>query len=87
MDDHSHPHAHEPDPTVGAGRLHEVADGVHAWVQPDGTWWLNNAGVVVGDGAALVVDTCATEARTRRFLDAVATAAPGVPVPVRRQHP
>src|SRR5690606_37505256 len=60
--------------------LHEVADGVFAWVQPDGTWWVNNAGAVAGDGAVFVVDTCATEQRTRRFLEALDTAVDGAPV-------
>ena len=39
-------HAHRPDPAVTAGHLVEVAGGVYAWIQPDGTWWLDNAGEV-----------------------------------------
>jgi cyclase len=66
--------------SVDAAALREVVDGVHAWVQPDGTWWVNNAGVVVGDGEVFVVDTCATETRTRRFLAAIAAVAPGRPI-------
>jgi cyclase len=73
-------HAHRPDPTVSSGHLVEVADGIHAWVQPDGTWWLNNAGAVTGGDGTLVVDTCATEVRTRRFLEAVADATGGAAV-------
>ena len=73
-------HEHRPDTTVSAGHLMEVADGVFAWMQPDGTWWLNNAGAVTGGDGTLIVDTCATEARTRRFLDAVAAATDGEPV-------
>ncbi len=73
-------HAHRPDPTVSAGHLVEVAEGVHAWLQPDGTWWLNNAGAVTGADGTLIVDTCATESRTRRFLDAVDAATGGAPV-------
>jgi cyclase len=61
-----------------AAQLVPIADGVFAWVQPDGSWWINNAGVVLGDGGPLLVDTCATERRTRRFLGAVAEAADGV---------
>lgn len=60
--------------------LHEMAPGIFAWVQPDGTWWVNNAGAVAGDDGVLIVDTCATEARTRRFLGAVAEATGGAPV-------
>lgn len=75
-----HDHNHSPDPTVTAGRLHEIADGVFAWVQPDGSWWINNAGAVAGPNGTLIVDTCATEARTRRFLDAVTAATHLAPV-------
>ncbi|TMR40625.1 MBL fold metallo-hydrolase [Actinomadura geliboluensis] len=52
-------------------RLEQLTDRVWAWVQEDGTWWVNNAGVVSGDDGLLIVDTCATERRTRAFLDAV----------------
>jgi cyclase len=64
----------------GTAALHDVVSGVYAWVQPDGTWWLNNAGAVTGTDGTILVDTCATEVRTRRFLDAVAAVAEG---PVR----
>jgi cyclase len=57
-----------------AGELVEVVAGVYAYVQPDGTWWVNNAGVVAGDGGVLIVDTCATEQRTSRFLGLAAEA-------------
>ncbi|TDP91796.1 MBL fold metallo-hydrolase [Labedaea rhizosphaerae] len=65
------------------GQLVELAERVWAWVQPDGTWWVNNTGVIGGgepaDGTVLV-DTCATEQRTRNLLDAVAAATGGTPV-------
>jgi cyclase len=51
--------------------LHEVASGVCAWVQPDGSWWLNNAGVVRGGDDVILIDTCATRRRTELFLAAV----------------
>lgn len=57
-----------------------LVDGVHAWVQPDGSWWINNAGLVLGDDGAVLIDTCATERRTRRFLAAVASATGDAPV-------
>jgi cyclase len=67
-----------------AAELHEVAHGVFAWVQPDGTWWINNAGAVTaGDGSeAVVVDTCATYERTTRFLAAVSGATGDAPITV-----
>ncbi|MBB6345554.1 MBL fold metallo-hydrolase [Nonomuraea muscovyensis] len=66
-------------PSDAAG-LHEVVAGVYAWIQPDGTWWVNNAGAVTGRDGTVIVDTCATERRTRRFLGAVAAATGGAPV-------
>lgn len=37
--------------------LHELGDGCHAYLQPDGGWGWSNAGLVVGDGQSLLVDT------------------------------
>jgi len=37
--------------------LSEVADGVYAYLQPDGGWGWSNAGLVSGEGASLLVDT------------------------------
>ena len=73
-------HEHTPDPTIAAGHLVQVAGGVFAWIQPDGTWWLNNAGAVTGGDGTVIIDTCATAARTRRFLDAVAEATGDAPI-------
>ena len=75
-----HDHRHETDPTIGAARLHELEDGVFAWVQPDGSWWINNAGAITGASGTVIVDTCATADRTRRFLDAVDAATDSEPV-------
>ena len=37
--------------------LHELADGVWAYLQPDGGWGWSNAGLITGDGSSLLVDT------------------------------
>ena len=39
------------------GSIHEAGDGCLAYVQRDGSWGWSNAGLVVGDGASLLVDT------------------------------
>ncbi len=49
----------------------EVAPGAYAYVQPNGTWFINNTGFIVGDDGVILIDTCSTEARTRAMLDAV----------------
>lgn len=61
-------------------RVEEVSAGVYAYIQPDGTWWINNAGFVVGADRVAAVDACATEARTRRFLASIAATSGGLPV-------
>lgn len=58
--------------TLAAPTTVEVAPRTYAFVQPDGTWFINNAGFVVGDDHVVLIDTCATERRTRALLDAVA---------------
>ncbi len=53
--------------------IREVAPNVYAFVQPDGTWWINNAGFIVGDEGVTLIDTCATEARTKGLLASIST--------------
>jgi cyclase len=60
-------------------RVEEVSDGVYAYIQPNGTWWINNSGFLAGRTRVTAVDACATEARTRAFLAAIARTA-GQPV-------
>ena len=57
------------------GRLEEVADGVFAYIQPDGSWMINNTGFLVARDGVTAVDACSTERRTRAFLDTVASVA------------
>lgn len=51
--------------------LHRLSDTVFAYLQPDGSWGLNNAGLIVGERAAVVVDTLYDTAHTRAFAGAV----------------
>ena len=60
--------------------LSDVAPGVYAWVQPDGSWFINNAGAVHGGDDVVLIDTCATASRTRRFLSALADATGAAPI-------
>lgn len=52
--------------------LHELGDGCLAYVQRDGGWGWSNAGLVVGDGASLLVDTLFDLRLTRRLLESLA---------------
>ncbi|MER6484568.1 MULTISPECIES: MBL fold metallo-hydrolase [Streptomyces] len=69
-----------------AGVLGEVADGVFAYVQPDGSWCVNNAGLIVSEGRAVLVDTAATEARARSLRAAVVAQGRPVPYAVVNTH-
>jgi cyclase len=54
-----------------AGGLREVAPGVHAWLQPNGSWGESNAALIVGDGASVLVDTLWDVRLTARMLSAM----------------
>jgi cyclase len=64
----STPHDHD----AGPARVTEVSEGVYAYIQPDGTWFINNTGFLVARGGVTSVDTCSTERRTRAYLSAIA---------------
>jgi glyoxylase-like metal-dependent hydrolase (beta-lactamase superfamily II) len=58
------------DPVAFAGGAIEVAERTWAWVQPNGGLGESNAGLVVGDGAALLIDTLWDEQLTAAMLAA-----------------
>src|SRR4051812_14923974 len=51
--------------------LHELDDGLFAYLQPDGTWGWSNAGLIAADGTSLLVDTLFDLELTRAMLDAM----------------
>ncbi|QKW05670.1 MBL fold metallo-hydrolase [Streptomyces sp. NA04227] len=64
-----------------------LAEGVHAYVQPDGGWCLNNAGFLSDGTSTLLVDTAATERRARALRAALlATGAPPPAQVVNTHH-
>jgi cyclase len=50
----------------------EIADGVYAYAQHDGSWWVNTTGFIVGARDIVAIDSCATRERTERFRAAIA---------------
>lgn len=63
--------SHVEHETLGPPVLSEVSDGVFAYIQPDGSWWINNTGFVTGTRNVVSIDTCSTERRTRAYLEQV----------------
>jgi glyoxylase-like metal-dependent hydrolase (beta-lactamase superfamily II) len=60
--------------------LHDLGDGCYAYLQPDGGWGWSNAGLIVGDGASLLVDTLFDLALTAEMLEAMAGATTAAPI-------
>jgi len=58
----------------------QVADGCHAWLQPSGGWGWSNAGLVVGDGVSLLVDTLFDLRLTQAMLDGLAPLTEAAPI-------
>jgi cyclase len=50
----------------------EISEGVYAYVQHDGSWFINNTGFLVGRTGVTSVDTCSTTRRTEAYLAAIA---------------
>jgi len=59
--------------------LHELGDGLFAYLQPDGGWGWSNAGLIAADGTSLLVDTLYDLKLTREMLATMA--------PVTERHP
>jgi cyclase len=59
--------------------LHELGDGLFAYLQPDGGWGWSNAGLLTAQGTSLLIDTLYDLHLTREMLDAMA--------PVLERHP
>jgi cyclase len=57
----------------GAAELIEVGDHVFAYIQPDGSWFINNTGFIAGTRSVVSVDACSTRRRTQAYLDRIAT--------------
>jgi len=58
--------------TPGRPELAEVSEGIFAYIQPDGTWWINNTAFLTGPQGVISIDACATRRRTQAYLDAIA---------------
>jgi cyclase len=56
----------------GPGQVVEVSEDVYAYIQHDGSWWINNTGFMVGASGVVSIDSCSTEARTRAYLEMIA---------------
>lgn len=63
-----------------AGGVERVAEGTYAWIQPNGDLGESNAGLVVGEGESLLVDTLWDERLTRRMLEGLRDARTGAPI-------
>lgn len=59
------------DRSPAAAAVTRLADQVHGYVQPDGSWYINNCGFVAAGDHTVLIDTCSTERRTRALLAAV----------------
>jgi glyoxylase-like metal-dependent hydrolase (beta-lactamase superfamily II) len=61
--------------------LVEVADGVHVWLPPDGSWGWSNAGLISDNGQTMIVDTLFDLSLTRTMLEEMERV-----VPTAKEH-
>lgn len=60
--------------------LHELGDGCFGYLQPDGGWGWSNAGLIVADGASLLVDTLFDLVLTGEMLESMAPVTRAAPI-------
>lgn len=72
------------EPARFPGGLTEVGDGAWAWLQPNGGLGESNAGLIAGDGEALLIDTLWDERLTARMLAAIEPVLAAREAPIRR---
>ena len=58
---------------MSLGEATEISEGIYAYLQPDGSWYINNTGFLVNGTGVISIDAAATERRTRAYLDAIKT--------------
>lgn len=51
--------------------LHELGDGLYAYLQPDGSWGWSNAGLITGEGTSLLIDTLFDLTLTKEMLESM----------------
>jgi glyoxylase-like metal-dependent hydrolase (beta-lactamase superfamily II) len=56
--------------------LHDIGNGLWAYLQPDGSWGWSNAGLITDGDQCLLVDTLFDLKLTGEMLDAMRAAAP-----------
>lgn len=54
--------------------LHDLGNGIYAYLQPDGSWGWSNAGLIVDGNESLLVDTLFDLVLTKEMLDAMRAA-------------
>ncbi len=56
---------------MSLGEVTQISEGIYAYLQPDGSWHLNNTGFLVDSTGVISVDATSTERRTRAYLDVI----------------
>lgn len=59
---------------------HHLRGACHAWLVPDGGWGLSNAGLVVGNGQSLLIDTLVDLPRTAEMLEGFSSITGAAPI-------
>ena len=60
--------------------LYDLNHGLYAWMVPNGSWGESNAGLIVGDGESLLVDTLWDLKYTRAMLEAMRSLTDATPI-------
>ncbi len=69
----------QEDPQYAEG-LYDLKNNVYGWLVPNGSWGESNAGLIVGDGESLLIDTLWDPIYTQEMLDKMASVTADAPL-------
>ena len=46
---------------MSLGEVSQISEGIYAYLQPDGSWYLNNTGFLVSSTGVISIDATSTE--------------------------
>lgn len=49
-------------------KMEELADGVYAYIQAKGTWFVSNAGLIIGTQDTIVIDSLSNKEMVQGFI-------------------
>ncbi|GIJ50657.1 MBL fold metallo-hydrolase [Virgisporangium aliadipatigenens] len=68
--------SHDDREPLAPPKVEDLGGGLYAYIQPNGTWFINNTGFLVSRTGVISVDACSTTRRTIAYREAIGRVTP-----------